>query len=238
MKVVKISLLAILFFVAKNNYAQLEKGTKSIGGALSGAFGTNLYGDFLSDPGNHKEFNPNSSNFWIKVDPSFGYMIKKNWMLQLGADVGYSQFELASASFLNPFNFYESSTSKIYSQEYGINIGLRKYWMLPDSKFGFFVYGGVNSGILYSTDEINHYSFKYTTNESYYNQSTSYGHAFRSGLSFSPGISYMPTPRIALEATLGGLTYDVLYGEGGYIQHADIDFTKISIGFRYSFVKK
>lgn len=241
MKVVKISLFALLFFVSKNNYAQLEKGTKSIGGTLSGDFGTNLYRGFLSSPVDNKTYSPNSTNnFWIKVNTSFGYMIKKNWMLLVGADVSYSQQELPSTFFNDSYTgWYGRAISKIYSQEYGVNIGLRKYWMLPDSKFGLFIHGGLNSGILYRTFETTSYGYNNTTYKSGYNQYTSYGHAFRSGASFMPGISYMPTPRIALEATLGGLTYDALYNDkGSFIQHADIDFTKISIGFRYSFVKK
>jgi hypothetical protein len=83
MKIIKISLIALLFCVSKTNYAQLEKGTKSIGGTLSGHF-------FITP----NKYTDNKKDIAIHLNPSFGLMFKNNIMFMAGVTFGYSKAEL------------------------------------------------------------------------------------------------------------------------------------------------
>jgi hypothetical protein len=100
---------------------------------------------------------------------------------------------------------------------------------VPDTKFNFFLQQNTYTGLNYRvrSQEVVFYGREDT-------------HSFRDGnfyvgTSIIPGVTYFATPHLGIEATIGKLSYNF----DDFSTHMiDLNLNTISLGLRYSFVKK
>jgi hypothetical protein len=190
MKSVLLLLIVSTLFIT-NLFSQIKKGTWMTGGVVgfSKSKGTTDYNYPGTGVGNTID------KYW-NVNLNGGYFLRDN--LLIGLSPGYSN---------NSHHFSGQGTSLSYNlnsiqqDNYQISPFIRKYKQLFNSKTYIFVQASAK--LFYRKSS---YDFMTSSNGSTTYDDQSYTTSYGEGISFSPGINYFITDKIALEATFAGLS--------------------------------
>jgi hypothetical protein len=163
--------------------AQLDQGTKYLGGNFNLGFGSssNKVGSETTD-------GPKTFNFGIT--PTLGFFMQDNLMLGLG--IGYSSSSMTTKG----DGVTEPDEQKVSTGMFDISPFVR-YYMMPTEKMGFFVNAGFGVGFGKMKDEVT-MGGTTTTDEMKLS-------AFSVGV--TPGVVFFISEKVAFEATFGGLIY-------------------------------
>jgi hypothetical protein len=157
----------------------LKSGTVNLGGNLN--FGTSNQ-DFSS------ETNQNiNKNTLFRIQPRFGYFVVNN--VEIGIALDYTHVNQNSLQQRQPVTESENTTTT-----FGIIPYIRGYKSINKNL------------LLFVQGEIGYSTIQSEFQNNSRNISTGSGNEFRIGI--KPGITYFISKRMALEASLGGLTYN------------------------------
>lgn len=200
---------------SQNIFAQLEKGMKSIG--LSSRLNYNKN----NNNENATITSPAIDNYYISysyaITPTVSYFLSSKF--SLGLSVGYvgstsKSEETHSGSYYIQYNSsnhygFNKSYNKDVSNGISVSPFLKYYVPLSDNVF-FFLKGGVGTTFsqIKSSGTANYYDMDITNNTTYSN-SSEYPIAKKNNIGInvgiSPGILFMPTPKIGLEFSIGNV---------------------------------
>jgi hypothetical protein len=163
--------------------AQLEQGTKYLGGSFNLGFGSSK-----SSADGTSQDGPKTFNFGIT--PALGYFISDN--LSLGLGIGYTMFKETEKG---DGVFTPDETT--FSQSMIDLSPFVRYYMMPTEKMGFFCQGTIEFGFGNAKNEETTGS---TTVTDEYKASSF-------GVGITPGIVIFVSEKVALESTFGGLVF-------------------------------
>lgn len=154
-----------------------------------------------------------SQSFHLSFSPNYGYAIKDNLVIGVGA--GYSH------SFSKSKNYDDDSSERnYYNNEYSVFPYVKKYFPIG-KKVAFSLRGELR----YSH---NHYKHEYS-NSNLLNDSTNKSNEYFIGL--RPGISLFVTKKILLKANLGSVGYSNIDGKNNIGEEEESEYTSKRFNF-------
>ncbi|UOQ73426.1 hypothetical protein [Hymenobacter cellulosilyticus] len=172
--------------------AQTSAGTILLSGAINYNTSTedrNGVGSFSFNPSSTEDYR------YLRLSPSAGFFVADKLVVGLQADFTTSKRTLSQDEYINATGAVMRFTS--IDEEKGVTVGpFVRYYQMLGEKLG--LYGQLAGGYFYGTyEQRGDYQLRSQ-------QGTSKGGYGR----FTPGIVFFPTPKLALELTVGNASYN------------------------------
>ncbi len=179
----------MLCAVVLQTNAQIESGTKYIGGTIGGSARTTT-----------SDYKTSSFN----VQPSVGYFLNSNWMIGLSTEYNVTNAENYATIYIGGYNQH-AVTYSLKSTVIKLGPAVRYYYHVSD-RFSLFGEGSIGVILVKDKHTAENVEF-YSDPNPYYRGTTTISKYEKLRVGLAPGIVYFPTPRIGIELKANVMSY-------------------------------